>query len=269
MLSISSSWIAQLECCKVRVSVNTYNGKLGSSIDNAESVVIGKKYQIHGKLKPFEAIEAPRQQEGWHEFKNYIQLMPGRRRDLIGLTPLEYTELNWQSRRSLVLLVLRVIVAFRESWVATAALILQASMCEGFIPTRLQLHVLEWQWVFCVFLDVWSIAGYYWIFWYSFFLWENASATLFWFVEIHWDLEETGIWRIASWKGTLVKWVILGSKFPTSYPQEMKVDDLLMISKLGQEQSDPSNCSVPWGFADVRARVGSCVPETKVGWAAC
>ena len=26
-----------------------------------------------------------------------IQLMPGRRRDLIGLTPLEYTELNWQS----------------------------------------------------------------------------------------------------------------------------------------------------------------------------
>lgn len=146
---------------------------LAARLTMPSPVVIGKNHRIHGKLKPFEAIEAPRQQEGWHEFKNYIQLMP-RRRDLIGLTPLEYTELNWQSRRNLVLLVLRVIVAFRESWVATAALILQASMCEGFIQTRLELHVLEWQWVFCVFLDVWSIAGYYWIFWYSFFFFGSV-----------------------------------------------------------------------------------------------
>lgn len=144
---------------------------LAARLTMQSPVVIGKTNQIHGKLKPFEAIEAPRQQEGWHEFKNYIQLMPGRR-DLIGLTPLEYTELNWQSRRNLVLLVVRVIVPFRESWVATAALILQASMCEGFIPTRLELHVLECQWMPMSFLCTSVCLEYCWIFldiWYSFF----------------------------------------------------------------------------------------------------
>jgi len=184
--------------------------------------------------------------------------MPGRR-DLIGLTPLEYTELNWQSS------------PFGSQSHSSFSGILSCNCSIDFAGVDVRRFYTDKAWTKCVglpmsFLCISGCLEYCWILLDILIFLFSLGVCLSHTILICWN-------TLRSWRDRHLENCVLErhvcSNFPTSHPQEMKVDDLLMISKLGQEQSDPSNCSVPWGFADVRARVGSCVPETKVRWAAC